>query len=65
MTTKKENFEQGHSFPQTTTLERGGITYIVVHEVSNTAKETATEKVRRLILRDVERTAKKGTSSSK
>ena len=65
MTTKKENFEQGHSLSQTTTLQRGGVTYIVVHEVSSTARETATEKVKRLILRDVERTAKKGTLTGK
>ena len=61
MTAEKENFGQGHALPQTTTLKRGGVTYIVVHEVSSTARETATEKVKRLILRDVERAAKKGT----
>ncbi len=55
MTAKKENFGQDDSLPQTTTLQRGGITYIVVHEVSRNARETATEKVKRLILRDVER----------
>ena len=65
MTAEKRNRRHGCTFPQTTTLKQGGITYIVVHEISSSAKETATEKVKRLILRDVERTAKNETMTDK
>ena len=65
MTAENKNRGQGCAFPQTTTLKQGGITYIVVHEISSSAKETATEKVKRLILRDVERAAKNGTMTGK
>ena len=41
-------------FPHVTTAHIGDVTYIVEHETGSAARETAIEKIRKLILRETE-----------